>query len=470
MANKTDSSLKKLSYAPSKKRDGSSTSVVSIDVVRSETAIRYPIHQLAKRRTGQTPIDIKRFTRDGEIVWRVKSPPGPLSYKIDTLIINRRIDEIGWANVPKYLHLGSLSSICRELGKTDSGKSRADVKNALESSAEASINAKFRYRLREKTDEGAPRYKWMDATFSRYGVVFAGQTLPDGREADGVYIIFSDIYRDQILSKAEIRPLDFDYLKKLAPSAQRFYEVMSYRIHYAIVQGSREAWINYSEYCLYTAQSRYFVARQVKAQMRRLHKPHIESGYIEDHPRYIQCTDSNGQADWRMVYTPGPKAYADYQSLSRPGGRGRRQVHLNVPLPEENAALTDGLLDDSVRAFEGLSAVGLDKKVARRFAQEKPEEVLHWLSAHEQGFVSITSNLAGFLRKVLENDGSTLPSGYLGKLKESQAVKAREEAQRLQETAKIRKLGEARAARKKEERGLGVFLKSLDSDSREKFE
>jgi hypothetical protein len=44
--------------------------------------------------------------------------------------------------------------------------------------------------------DGAERQ--IDAGFTRYGVVFTGETLPDGRKADAVYIMLNDPYRDVV--------------------------------------------------------------------------------------------------------------------------------------------------------------------------------------------------------------------------------------------------------------------------------
>ena len=63
--------------------------------------------------------------------------------------------------------------------------------------------------------------------------MFTGETLPDGRTADAVYIVLHDFYRE-ILDHALTRPLDYDYLKDLPPAAQRLYEVMSYALFAAL--------------------------------------------------------------------------------------------------------------------------------------------------------------------------------------------------------------------------------------------
>ena len=59
-------------------------------------------------------------------------PAGPLAYKLDTLIINRRIEEAA-RPIPRIIRLGSLQEICRELGQIDEGKNTNQIKNALSS-------------------------------------------------------------------------------------------------------------------------------------------------------------------------------------------------------------------------------------------------------------------------------------------------------------------------------------------------
>ena len=89
--------------------------------IRVETALsRFPVHRLAKH--GEIAIDIREKNETGEvsIKWEVTynstfGQPGPLAYKLDTLIINRRIEEAP-RPIPRIIRLGSLRDICRELG------------------------------------------------------------------------------------------------------------------------------------------------------------------------------------------------------------------------------------------------------------------------------------------------------------------------------------------------------------------
>ena len=167
--------------------------------------------------------------------------PGPLAYKLDTLVVNRRIEAAG-RPIPRIIRLGRIADICRDLGLVDSGANTAVVKRALHQNASAYITAKIRY----KSADGAERR--IEVGDTRYGVVFTGETLPDGRTADAVYIILHDFYRE-ILDTALTRPLDYDYLKGLPPAAQRLYEVMSYALFAALKNNRPRARLAYSEFC-----------------------------------------------------------------------------------------------------------------------------------------------------------------------------------------------------------------------------
>jgi len=97
------------------------TELAPLNPIRVETALsRYPVHRLAKH--GDIAIDIREKNETGEvsIKWEVShnskfGQPGPLAYKLDTLIINRRIEEAK-RPVPRVLKLGSFREIINEIG------------------------------------------------------------------------------------------------------------------------------------------------------------------------------------------------------------------------------------------------------------------------------------------------------------------------------------------------------------------
>src|SRR5439155_474231 len=147
------------------------------------------------------------------------------------------------------------------------------VKKALRQNASAFIIANFEY----KRSDGST--KKLEADFNRYSIVFTGEELPDGRKADAVYIILSDIYM-QVINGAMTRPLDYDYLKSLAPASQRFYELLSYRMYATLKNDRPRARLLYSEFCTYAPLVRQYDWNIVRPQMARIHAPHKKSGYF----------------------------------------------------------------------------------------------------------------------------------------------------------------------------------------------
>ena len=174
--------------------------------------LEFPIHRLARK--GTISINYQRFSDSGEAVfcWKVShnselGQPGPLAYKVDTLIVNRRIDE-AQRPLPELIKLGSFAEICSELQVTDSGQNNEHIRKALLQNAFAAITAKIRYRTKTGKE------KWTEIGYTRYSVIFAGESLPDGNQADAVYILLNRPFRD-LLDQVEVRPLNYDYLRKL---------------------------------------------------------------------------------------------------------------------------------------------------------------------------------------------------------------------------------------------------------------
>ena len=78
---------------------------------------KLPLHTLSTQ--GQMQVRIEKRDESGEVslLWQVSpsqefGEPRHLAYRLDTLVINRRIDEAGPS--PKVLRRGSLRSVCRE--------------------------------------------------------------------------------------------------------------------------------------------------------------------------------------------------------------------------------------------------------------------------------------------------------------------------------------------------------------------
>ena len=319
------------------------------EIVRAETTLsKYPIHNLVKGKP--TTIDIHTTDRQGRTIrWEVSANqkygfPGQLAYKLDTLVINRRIEEAGQP-VPDIVALGSLRQICKRLGLSDSGKNKKNITHALQQNALTGITAWLQYKGKDK------RERELKATFTRYSAIFTGQQLPNGQTADGVYLILSQPYRE-VLCHSPTRPLDYDYLKALTPTAQRFYEIISYQIFAALKYQHPYARLRYSDYCLYSAQRRYENLSAARKQMYKVHQPHKASGYLAE-IQFEKGRDEQGLPDWLMAYRPGPKAQAEYEAFTRKS-RVSEIDGMNPPLSAsvETAESTPEPMTEAARSYQ----------------------------------------------------------------------------------------------------------------------
>jgi len=269
------------------------------------------MHNLSKKGTVNIHITRKNVYGELELSWIVSPNPAygeprQLAYKLDTLLINQRIDQLG-RPLPKVLKLGSLTEICKELGSH-----KTEVKRALYQNATTAIAAYLRYTGRDGIEHH------LEAVFTRYSVIWTGKKLPDGTHADAVHLVLSDPYWD-VLNNAPVRPLDYDYLKALPPAAQRFYEILSYKMFAALKYQRSPVQLLYSEYCMFSAQQRYTDYDHVKKQMYKVHRPHLQSGYLAK-IHYDAVAHSDDPPDWLMHYMPGSKAYTEYSVFTHKHG------------------------------------------------------------------------------------------------------------------------------------------------------
>lgn len=469
----------------------------SLSIIRTETALsRFPIHRMVKK--GSVKIEI--HNQSSAVLWEVTynskyGQPGPLAYKLDTWIVNRRIEEAGHPT-PRLLRLGSLRDICRELGNSEGGVSTQAIRKALMQNASAFINAKITYKTTDRTE------RFLEAGFTRYSVLFTGETLPDGTTADAVYLLLNEPYW-QVIDAALTRPLDYDYLRSLPPAAQRFYEIVSYQIYGALFYKNERARLRYSEYCMLSTATRYFTFDQVKKQMFKIHRHHLESGYLAK-ASYEQTTDDQGQPDWWMYYVPGPNASREYQQFTGnvrkmkgqaaasgskktpkyapadaeaslflpfselgaspqetalvPAGKRSKAETASVTFsPSQNTAPEvggettpqplDAVAPETAALIAQLVAADLNREVAERFAREKPDECRRQL-LYLPFVTEFTSSRGAFLRRAIEQ-GFTPPKGYTQFLEESEAKQKKQaEANQRRAAEAARNAAEAAKAAK----------------------
>ena len=414
----------------------SALEIIPKDIIRTETALsRFPIHRLSK--SGKVSIEIKLHNSEGELTtrWKVKNPPDPLAYKIDTLIINRRIDEAG-KPVPKLLKLGSLRELAEEVGFKNTGNTDR-MKNALIQNALAGITAKFTYKAKDGTE------RTTEIADTRYAVIFTGEKLPNGDKSDGTYILLHDIYRE-ILNSAQTRPLDYDYLKELSPVAQRLYELLSYQM-YAAVKYKRTAKMLYSEFCTYAPQTRFFDWEQVRPQMYRLHKPHLESGYIEK-IAFEKIRDETGTLDWLFTYLPGQKAKGEHTLATRKPLPRAKEIKSNpvqpplipdeprpalIPDVELSFSETEEKLVSKMREFKVTESKARSLVKSHRGAVEREIEYFPYRD------LANAKNAAGlFIKAVTENYEP--PPSYFEKFKAADTKKQNDKrAKEAEEKRKI---------------------------------
>lgn len=401
------------------------------NTIRIETALsRFPVHKLSRQRGGIL-IDIKEATSAGEVKtrWKVSynseyGQPGALAYKVDSLIINRRIDDER-PSIPKIIKLGSLRDICLELGMSPSGGNTNELKNALKQNAFAGITAKLSY----KATDGAERS--IEAVFTRYSVIFTGERFPDGRKANAVYILLNDIYL-KVVNEAQTRPLDYDYLRDLPPTAQRFYELIGFQI-YAVLKHERpRARLSYADFCTRAPQTRYLDWEHVRKQMYKVHAPHLKSGYLAGVEFQEQQTAS-GEPDWLMLYTPGRRAQAEFREANRrprlraaKATKPSRESHELPPAtPAETPAAQVGEADAAgEQLVSKLMAFHVGEGTARELVRDYRRAVELQLKALPHRNTGKIKDLASWLIKAIR-ENYELPEAMKAALEKEEEVRRR---------------------------------------------
>jgi len=306
----------------------------------SADILKFPRHILTAKSRGEKQTKIRIGERKGgQPYWWMTSVedygvPGKTSFDFDYQILHQKFYEAllkarqnGQKTAPRYVMVGSLRQIAKELGLSPSHTD--EIKKAIQANQAAVIETDKAIRFINEKGET----EYLSGQFKAYDVYIRGDHLPDGDEAKKVVLELSIPFWQALNAQEFSKPLDGHYFRQLAkPGAQRWYTLVSTDMFVALSKNLPYAKIRYSEYCKFHPQKQHKTFAHMKRQMTNLHQKHVELEYIEP-PQYQETRDSNDLKDWWILYEPGLKARQEYQQ--------NRQRKITRPRAKELPAETD---------------------------------------------------------------------------------------------------------------------------------
>ena len=391
--------------------------------------LKFPFFNLCTRSSKRNGIEVleEEDTEEGKIQiwWRVSRNvnsnfPSSFARKLHKEVVERVLNNIK-KPIPRFIRLGSMRQICQTMNIAVSGRSVQEIKKALQDIKAATIEAKGTFRKKEKNGVK----KFFEGSFNLYDMIFfTGETLPDGTEADAVYVTLNDMYV-QNFNNNFVVPLDFQYLQSLEGDiTSRMYEVFSVWFYPALENGKRYIQKKYSEICNYFPLTRQDCKWKAKGQLKSAHRQHIATGFLASEPEWI---DSHEKNDWLIRYYIGPKAKGWYCQNKKSGtvDEGIKQVEAL----EEKASESPGKETDDLKILkiEQLSLqteenslinqlVSLD--VARKVAENLVNSISTEIIENQIEALPLRNNIdnkpAFLVKAILEN--YPLPEAFKKKL------------------------------------------------------
>jgi len=424
-----------------KREKQESTLPLELEEIRSEVNfLLFPFFALNRYEVRQRLETEFRavVTRDGEkleILWNVSANPkygypGPLDKKVHKAI-EQIIDEQGFPirNPISF----TFYDLCRRLEIPDSGKNIRNIKQALKRIKTASIES--REAFYSKSEE-----RWIEDVFSLYErVIFKGEKLPDGRIADKNYIFLGSWYL-QSLNARYVKPLDFNYYKRLKSSvSQRLYELLGVKFFGAIKSNRPYVRYKYSTLCQLLPLTRQYYPSYVRRQLEPAHEELKRTGFLAK-VSWRKIAGSPRERDWYIYYYPGPRAKEEIERFSTTIpeiAQAQAELDTRGELPAGDAPEETELANLTPQQEElvaGLVARGVTKAVAEELVQSYEEErIKGWLDAIP--YVKAKDKAAYLVKAIRE--GWELPEAYKRAQRkrelEEQRRRAEEEERRLQE-------------------------------------
>ena len=409
------------------------------ETIRSEFHfLKFPFFDLCPRTSKKDRIEVKEVeeTTEGkiEVWWKVSRNidsdlPSSFARKIHKEVVEKTLNG-ALKPIQRLIRLGSMRQICKDMNIAASGKSIKEIKKALQDIKAATIEAKGTFRKKEKN--GAK--KFFEGSFNLYDMIFfTGETLPDGAEADAVYILLNDMYV-QNFNNNFVVPLDYQYFQVLRGDiSSRMYEVLSVWFYPALENGKTyiEKW--YSELCNYFPLIRQNKQFKAKGILKDAHQQHVKNGFLAREPEWI---DTSKKDDWLIRYYIGPKASNWYKQNKKVSPLAGEIKQLEKPLvvkklvreekKEENIPEQQAKTEENPLVKQ-LVDLGITQRIAKKLVEQgKPELIEAWIGAIND--VSAAKDKAAFLVRAIQEDWA-LPEIY--KQRKEQKKKQEEEQVKL---------------------------------------
>ena len=232
-------------------------------------------------------------------------------------------------------------------------------------------------------------------------------------------------------------------MRGLGPAHQRIYELLSFPIYGALKWGKPYAGQLYSELCLASPLTRYYQWEKVKKQLYKLHRPHLASGYLAA-VEYEIVRAADGEPDWLIKYTPGPKAKEEFiefseQKSGQKAARARLVAAKRTPAvkrtpveaPPASPVVWAGEEAATAPLAAQLKEQGISERKANELAHKYPERIAAQLDSLSHRNLDGVPNVTGWLIRAIEEDYA-LPQPMLKAQAQARAKQAVQRAADLE--------------------------------------